>query len=246
MQTIASGRSADVFDLGDGRVLRRYRDDRTTHAEARLMRHLHELGYPVPLVHDADGTDLVMEHITGPTLFEELLREPGQVDRYGRLLGDLHERLHRIPAPDWLVGEADAGDESGLLHDGAEADGPQVVLHRDLHPINVILSERGPVVIDWEGAAAGAAAIDAALTVVITLGADLEALDAETPDIRRLDASRGLLIEAFLRTCGVDPAPALGSALRLRSANPMVSEREHDWLQQHGPSCLDRFESFAD
>jgi aminoglycoside phosphotransferase (APT) family kinase protein len=236
VEFIASGRSADVFDLGDGRVLRRYRDDRTSDAEARLMRHVGELGYPVPLVYDAEGRDLVMEHVKGPTLFEGLLHEPTQIDRYGRLLGELHERLHRIPAPDWLRERSDANAEAGLADDTEP-----VVLHRDLHPINVILSERGPVVIDWEGAGAGAAALDVALTVVVTLGADLASLGPVTAESSRLDASRGLLIESFLGACGTDPAPALAAALRVRSRNPTLTGVERNWLERRGPSCLDRF-----
>ena len=39
---IASGRAAEVFDLGDGTVLRRYRGDKDTAEEARVMRWRHE------------------------------------------------------------------------------------------------------------------------------------------------------------------------------------------------------------
>jgi Mn2+-dependent serine/threonine protein kinase len=229
---IASGRSADVFDTGDGRVLRRYRDERTAHREARLMRHLHELGYPVPFVHSADGQDLVMERVSGPTLFEELLHEPGQVERYGRLLGELHERLHRIPAPDWLLDERATGADAGAH---------PVIVHRDLQPLNVILSERGPVVIDWENAGAGTASFDVALTVVITMGTDLDMLSA-TADVRRLDASRGLLIEAFLASSGARATPGLPAALRYRTADPALTDREREWLQRSGAACLGRFE----
>ncbi|HWU45830.1 MAG TPA: aminoglycoside phosphotransferase family protein [Humibacter sp.] len=238
MESIASGRSADVFDLGGGRVLRRYRDERTSHDEARLMVHLHTLGYPVPLVHESSGRDLVMEHIAGPTLFEELLHEPGQVERYGRLLGELHDRLHRIPAPEWLI-ERESTETPPAGARIPEERHP-VVVHRDLHPLNVILSERGPVVIDWEGAGAGSASFDVALTVVVTMGSDLEPF-AGGADVRRLDASRGLFVEAFLRSCRADPAPGLAAALRYRATHAALSESEQHWLADHGPSCLDRF-----
>lgn len=59
---IAHGRAADVFDLGDGRVLRRYRSvpvDRLVEREAAVMTHLAAHGYPVPRVHDAAGADLI-------------------------------------------------------------------------------------------------------------------------------------------------------------------------------------------
>ena len=101
MELMAQGRAADVFDLGEGRVLRRYREGGDVAIEARLMLHLEEHGYPVPHVFDADGADLVLERIDGGTLFEELVHEPGQYPRYGRLLGELipSKRLHDDEVP---------------------------------------------------------------------------------------------------------------------------------------------------
>ena len=48
---LASGRAADVFDLGDGTVLRRYRlDGFDCEYEARVMRHVADAGIRVPKV----------------------------------------------------------------------------------------------------------------------------------------------------------------------------------------------------
>ena len=55
---IGSGRNADVYDLGRGRVLRRYRDQRDparVTAEAEVMRHARAAGVPVPEVFDVTG-----------------------------------------------------------------------------------------------------------------------------------------------------------------------------------------------
>ncbi len=68
----ANGRAADLFDLGDGTVLRRYRTARDSASEARLMQWLFEAGYPVPRVHRSNGPDLVMDRIDGPTMLEDL------------------------------------------------------------------------------------------------------------------------------------------------------------------------------
>ena len=45
-------------------------------------------------------------------------------------------------------------------------DGDRLV-HLDLHPLNVIMSPRGPVVIDWANAARGDPLLDVALTYVL-------------------------------------------------------------------------------
>jgi len=41
------------------------------------------------------------------------------------------------------------------------------LLHLDLHPMNVLLSPDGPVVIDWTNAARGPAALDAGYSYVL-------------------------------------------------------------------------------
>ena len=40
-------------------------------------------------------------------------------------------------------------------------------MHLDLHPLNVIMAERGPVVIDWTNAARGDGLTDVGLTYVL-------------------------------------------------------------------------------
>ena len=76
---LAQGRDTDVYALDDTTVLRRYRDP--THSntlmEAKVMAYLAEHGYPVPRVHDATDTDLVLERLHGPTLLEDWRRRPG-------------------------------------------------------------------------------------------------------------------------------------------------------------------------
>jgi DNA-binding helix-hairpin-helix protein with protein kinase domain len=48
---IARGRDAEVYAIGDGRVLRRYRSPGPTEREMRVMAHARAHGYPVPQVH---------------------------------------------------------------------------------------------------------------------------------------------------------------------------------------------------
>ncbi|MGB3736187.1 MAG: phosphotransferase [Ilumatobacter sp.] len=156
---LASGRAADVYDIGDGKVLRRYRTrpsgaELDAALEARAMAHVRARGYPVPEVHDVDGVDLVMDRIDGPTMLEALEAAPWKVIWHARVLARLQRKLARIAAPDWMLAAS------------ADADHAQSVLHLDLHPMNVILSSKGPVVIDWTNAAGGPQGFDGALTFV--------------------------------------------------------------------------------
>ena len=151
---LASGRDGDIFEHGPGLVLRKTRDGRSIEHEARAMRYVAEHGYPVPAVQDvrADGTEIVMERVDGPNMMDAMLKQPWAMPRYVSILVDLHDRLHEIAAPSWMRQLYDGGDR---------------VVHLDLHPLNVLMSARGPVVIDWAGAARGDPLSDIAFTYVL-------------------------------------------------------------------------------
>ena len=151
---LARGRAADVFDLGDGTVLRRYRIDHDTGREAEVMAWALDAGLPVPKVHRSGGTELVMDLVPGPTMLEDLGERPWLVVRHARLLADLLDRVGRVRAPGWL--DTPEGVPAG-----------DALLHLDLHPMNVILSPSGPVLIDWTNAARGDADFDSAYSDVL-------------------------------------------------------------------------------
>ncbi len=99
-ELIGRGRDCDVFEAGTGRVLRRNRDGRSTEVEALTMRHCETHGYPVPEVFDADGSDIVMQRLDGPTMLAEMSARPWTMRAKARQLAELVEQLGRIPLPD--------------------------------------------------------------------------------------------------------------------------------------------------
>jgi aminoglycoside phosphotransferase (APT) family kinase protein len=216
---LAQGRDADVFALDDTRVLRRFRDPRhrDTADEARVMRHVAVHGYPVPHVHDADGPDLVLERLHGPTLMQAWQRRPWRIGHYAQILADLHNRLAAVPAPEWIrAPRALPQDPAGSGSDGA---GVLSVLHLDLHPLNVILTpDRGPVVIDWTNAAGGDPAYEIAYTLITIGTADLPNALARV--------ARGRYLHALRRHCAADPAPWLVPAAHARLADHNLSPAE--------------------
>ncbi|HUI48853.1 MAG TPA: phosphotransferase [Acidimicrobiia bacterium] len=158
LKLLASGRDGDIFEFAPGLVLRRTRDGRSIVHEARTMTYAAEQGYPVPHIEEvrAGGTEIVMERIDGPLMVDAMVRPPWKLFEHLRLLADLHDRLHQIPGPDWLPPMPGGGDR---------------LLHLDLHPLNVIMSPRGPVVIDWPNARRGEAMADVAVTyALVTCG----------------------------------------------------------------------------
>jgi streptomycin 6-kinase len=140
---IAAGRASEILDLGGGRVLRRFKTGGHPAYEAKIMEHARGHGFAVPEVLEVLDDALVLERVDGPTMLAALKRRPWRVAHDARTLARLHAQLHEIP----FEGES--------------------LLHLDLHPDNVLLSPRGPVVIDWTNARAGEPALDVALTWVI-------------------------------------------------------------------------------
>jgi tRNA A-37 threonylcarbamoyl transferase component Bud32 len=90
---IASGRDADVFALDETTVLRRYRTPRKRcDPEALTMQWVHALGFPVPRVHSAEGPDMVLDRVHGPTMRESVVAGTTTTEDGGRVLADLHGR----------------------------------------------------------------------------------------------------------------------------------------------------------
>jgi aminoglycoside phosphotransferase (APT) family kinase protein len=158
---LASGREADIFEYGPGLVLRRSRSGRRMDAEARIMRYLHDQGYPVPAVQDIsdDGLDLVMERVEGLTMVDALGKSPWRIRQLALVLADLHHMLHALRAPDFLA--------KPPIGDGDR------VLHLDLHPLNVIMGPKGPCVIDWTHACRGDPAVDVAVAWMLMGAAEI-------------------------------------------------------------------------
>jgi aminoglycoside phosphotransferase (APT) family kinase protein len=214
---LASGRDSDIFEYGPGLILRRSRNGRSLAVEARTMEHARAHGYPVPAIAEIsdDGTELVMEQIEGPLLLEAIGRRPWTIRQQGALLADLHRRLHDIPAPDW-VGDAPCGHGDRLVH-------------LDLHPLNVILSAKGPVVIDWPNAARGTGDVDVAATWVLLASASIPAGRVKAG---LMGMGRSMLVNAFLAP--FDRAPVrelLPGVVEWKVADPNMTAEEREAMR---------------
>lgn len=197
---LGSGRDADVFARDEGRVLRRYRACGDVTTEASIMAYVGGLGFPAPRVDRAEGADLVMERIEGPTMLRAMVAGDLDIEAGARILADLHRRLHDLPA------RPDSGP------------GTRVV-HLDLHPDNVMLGPRGPVLIDWRNAGDGQPELDLALSALISA-------EVVVNDSFGLAVLADALLAAFLDCVPGDPVRLLDSAVAMRRVNPTLSVAE--------------------
>ena len=141
----------------------------------------------MPAVFEAHGSDLVLERLDGPTMAQALAA------------GEIGIR----------AGAALAAVLQDAARAAALARAEQQIVHLDLHPENVMLTGRGPVVIDWCNAKDGAADLDTALSAVIVAQV---AADGEHP----WSAAAGDFLAAFLAVAPGAPVRLLDDAVAFR------------------------------
>jgi aminoglycoside phosphotransferase (APT) family kinase protein len=213
--TIGTGRSADVFAHGPGKVLRRYREPRDTEREVTAMEHVRAHGYPVPAARAINDTDIIMDRLEGPTMLDDLGRRPWRIARHAATLADLHRRLHAIHAPSWLPAPLGEGDS---------------LLHLDLHPDNVMLTPGGPFVIDWPNVARGPGDADVAHTWIV-LACSTPTAGAYRQALSRM--GRGLFLGRFL--CAFDRSALIAhieAAGEYRLANRTLPKSELEAIRR--------------
>jgi aminoglycoside phosphotransferase (APT) family kinase protein len=189
---LGRGFAADVYAWGAGRVLKLYYAGKSRAAverEYRVTRAVRAAGLPAPEAYEVveidDRWGVVLERVEGPSLFDATLRRPWRMLAAVRRLAELHAAIHQCVAPAELptqrerlaeaieaadlpaAEKADARRRLAALPDGT------AVCHGDFHPGNVLLSARGPVVIDWDLAGRGHPAADVARTIRLVRNATL-------------------------------------------------------------------------
>ena len=118
--------------------------------------------------------------------------------------------VHAVDALEWLRAPFGPGNR---------------LLHVDLHPENVILTKRGPQIIDWEGAAQGPAEADIAMCWVLMRTSEIPGPPAQ----RRVGAA-GQALFSRLSACPRLDTSWLATAAEYRIADPTVTARERTRL----------------
>jgi len=176
------------------------------------MEYVRARGYPVPAIEEvrSEGTELVMEEIAGRSMVEVMGRRPWTLRRQGWDLARLHRQLHEIDAPDWLP--AAPGERGDRL------------VHLDLHPLNVMIGQRGAVVIDWSNAARGVGAIDVAVAWLLIASGELPFGRVRAAV---LGTGRKMFLNAFLDASDAREARRrLAEALQWKANDPHMSDAE--------------------
>jgi Ser/Thr protein kinase RdoA (MazF antagonist) len=183
----AVGRTAEIFAWDDGRVLKLYRDwcpPNWVEYELRIGRIVQDAGLPVPRIGDLVEVNgrrgVIYERIEGASMLVALRAKPWTIFRTARQFAELHVAMHKCVVPDDLPTQRAAFERSihaapDLPDDLRDAalralatmpDGNQLC-HGDFHPDNIMMTTRGPIVIDWMTATRGNPLADVARTLLL-------------------------------------------------------------------------------
>jgi uncharacterized protein (TIGR02172 family) len=251
---IGKGRTADVYAWGEGRILKLYQSWMPVGGVAQefaLTRAAQAAGVPVPAAYELVEVEgrhgIVFERITGVSLLSELQARPARLFAIARQLAELHAQIHAVRTPDGLPAQR-RQIESGIEDArGLEPADRQIALdslkklpdgeslcHGDFHPDNILMSARGPVIIDWMTGTRGQPLADVARTSMILQTGGLPP-GMPLPARMLINASRAILhaiyLNRYLQLCPASRAqieqwrlPLL--AARLREVNDYPQERQ--------------------
>ena len=238
-------------------ALRVFRADQAVMArrEVITMNAARSAGLPVPGVHAegvwGDRPALLLNWMPGRPLKHELAASPWRAWTYGHALGQMQATIHGVPAPANLVHpvswvEWSNPDEVLRDHLLTVAADSEVVLHLDLHPVNV-LAERGRLtaVLDWANARRGDPRADLARTATILRFGPLD--DVPSPVSGLL---RQVLIAGWRRgyreiagpVSGMSPFYVWAGMVMVRDLAPRLGRPDLPWLT---PASLEQVKDWT-
>lgn len=256
---IGEGRTAEVFDIGDGLALKLFRagfEDVADH-EAGIARTITGLALPAPRLHrameEAGRKGLVYDRIDGESMLRRLFDNPMAIRRYAHMMAALQHAVHQRDAADRLPPlkdrlRRDIGSAPGLDAERRAAvlarldalpDGTRVC-HYDLHPDNILLRGETPILIDWPNAVAGDPAADVCRTSLI---AGSTILPPDTPHhlrgpiARFRESMQRQYLQEYLRLSGIAQAQVE------RWYAPVAAARMREAIDGEQPyllACIDR------
>lgn len=244
---IAPGRTSDVYEYGRGSVVKVPRPGipaAWAAIEAEITAAVHSNGLPTPAVRGLDMVEgresVVFERIDGQSMWEQVRNGSRDVRSVAVELAEIQLTIHGAEPPSLLIAFADRVGpkiDAACVLSAGERDEAQRILaslprgsslcHGDLHPGNVLMSDRGAIVIDWYDAASGSPIADFVRSSLLirprptTSASELPHLPESSPDVlRRLHDH---YVERML--ADLDVAPGVARCWEVVLAAARLSER---------------------
>jgi Ser/Thr protein kinase RdoA (MazF antagonist) len=194
---IGEGKVAEVFEYGEGRVLKLYRASQPKSdaiREAEVLGVVARAGVRAPRAYEVLELDgrwgVVMDRVGGRPFAEAMLADQAAAAPYFGAMARLQARVHAasgvglMPLTTRLDGMIERAPGMGdsvrrRLRDRLQSlqDGDRV-LHGDFHPYNILGTLEDAVIVDWLDATAGPPAADVCRNWLLMQTVSLEMADA--------------------------------------------------------------------
>ncbi len=218
---VGRGRTADIYLWKDEKVVKLFNSGVSKSSiewefdiNSKIYESTKENGLRVPkpfeIVEVEDKTGIIFERIQGRTMLEEISEKPWKVKKLSKELGKLHNAIHQCLNGSLLSYRLDLQfqiDKAPFLSEEVkiklmemvgELEDSNGICHGDLHPDNIILSPKGPVIIDWINSRRGNKLLDLARTsIMIKYGH----IPSDEPFIKRaiLKKMRNVLYRDYMK-----------------------------------------------
>ncbi|MBY6037646.1 phosphotransferase [Fictibacillus nanhaiensis] len=185
-RVIGYGSTAEVLEMDEGTVAKVFYDHVSAASidhEWSVSKNVMSCGLPVPAVYQQERIDgrsaIFFEKIKGSALTKWLEDKPWTALQLVKIMAALHAKVHEkqvteLPLQKIVLQrkiehakELSREDKSSILTFLSNLPDGDSLCHGDFHPDNILLTEKGPVIIDWIDATQGNRMADLARTVII-------------------------------------------------------------------------------
>jgi len=241
----------NLYAWGDNQLVKLFGNEapaRWVEHMSRIDRALYAAGLPVPAAGESVEIDgrlgLIYERIDGDPMADDLLgprlADPDTIVQLARVFAQVHAEIHACGSIPGLPSQKKALQtvirriavlppdlKEGTLKALDEMPAGDRLCHGDFHPYNVLMSPRGPIVIDWNNAHIGNPLEDVARSTLILSGMSM----SEPSSSSSIGRFTKAYLERYdqLRPCDQQELAAwqpIVAAVRLRDNIPELQE----WL----------------
>jgi len=168
IKPFAEGRTAEIYEWHDDAILKLYHvwcPSDWVEYESKVVHAMTNAGIPTPaageIVEVNGRRGILFERVKGISMLQDMNARPWNVLKHAHTLAELQVRINQLSLPGlsrsrdglaYAIRQAphidDRTREKALDLLSKLPDGDRVC-HGDFHPGNVMLTDKGPVVIDW-------------------------------------------------------------------------------------------------
>ena len=209
---IATGRTAEVYAWDKDQVIKLFHNwvsEQGIKHEFDAARKWHDAGVNAPkaykLIGEYGRLGIVFERIDGSTMLSMMISYPTQLADYAKILAELHLSIHKVETTEkpsyidsikYCINASTVFSQeikNTALEQLERLEEGNSICHADFHPDNVIMSKKGPFVIDWANACVGNPMADVTRTkLMLMMG--------EPPEQEKLPPDFATMRDEFLKS----------------------------------------------